>query len=119
MLVSSGPKPALIGSILFSIQSSPAIKSAEKAKYGLQDGSGGRDSRRLALATPGLNIGMRTAAERWRAPFQDRLVAVPPGAVVAEQRLRHEGHDFAVLLGDVLDDVLECHEVVGRLAQRV
>jgi len=33
----------------------------------LHDGSGGRNSRRFAFATPGLNIGMRTAAERFRA----------------------------------------------------
>jgi len=31
----------------FWIPSSPAIKSAEKARYGLHDGSGGRNSSRL------------------------------------------------------------------------
>ena len=38
-----------------------------------------------------------------------------PAAVVAEERLRHEGRRLAVLPGDVLDDVLEPHELVGHM----
>ncbi len=47
------------GSILFRIPSRPAIIIAEKPRYGLQDGSGGRNSTRLAL---GLAESHRNAA---------------------------------------------------------
>ncbi len=40
-------------------------------------------------------------------------------AVVAEERLGHEGHGFSVLIGHVADDVLVQHHVVGRFHQRV
>ncbi len=53
------------GSILFWIPSITAIRMAEKERYGLQLGSGQRNSSRLALGL-GLYIGMRTAAERFR-----------------------------------------------------
>ena len=53
------------GSILFSIPSIPAIAMAEKARYGLQDGSGKRTSTRFAFGL-GEYIGMRQAAERLR-----------------------------------------------------
>src|SRR5215470_11182976 len=53
------------GSILFSMPSSPAIIIAAKAMYGLQLGSGGRNSTRLALGDAEY-IGMRQAAERLR-----------------------------------------------------
>jgi hypothetical protein len=46
-------------------------------------------------------------------------VHVHAGAVVAEERLGHEGRDLPCLPGGVLDDVLELHDVVGRLEQRV
>ena len=54
------------GSILFLMPSIPAISIAANARYGLHDGSGQRNSARLAL---GLSeyIGMRTAAERLRS----------------------------------------------------
>src|SRR5437868_15439297 len=53
------------GSILFLIPSSPAISSAEKARYGLHDGSGARNSMRFDF---GLDeyIGMRQIADRMR-----------------------------------------------------
>ena len=53
------------GSILFWMPSIAAISMAEKARYGLQLGSGQRNSSRLALGF-GLYIGMRMAAERFR-----------------------------------------------------
>ena len=46
-------------------------------------------------------------------------MAVHTGAVVVEQRLRHERGGLAVRPGDVLDDVLEEHDVVGRVQQRI
>ena len=53
------------GLILFWMPSMTAIRIAEKARYGLQLGSGQRNSIRLALGL-GLYIGMRQAAERLR-----------------------------------------------------
>ncbi len=54
------------GSIWFSTPSRPAISCAEKARNGLQDGSGARNSIRLAAgAVPA--SGIRMAAERLRA----------------------------------------------------
>ncbi len=41
------------------------------------------------------------------------------GAVVAEERLGHEGHGLARAPCDVLDDVLELHDVVAGVQQRV
>ena len=45
--------------------SMPAISIAEKARYGLLDGSGTRNSRRLAFGLVPV-IGMRMQAERLR-----------------------------------------------------
>jgi hypothetical protein len=53
------------GWILFSIPSMAAIVMALKARYGLQDESGQRNSMRLVFGLS-LYIGMRTAAERLR-----------------------------------------------------
>src|SRR5437773_4215651 len=61
MFFSSG----LPGSILFLIPSSPAITSAEKHRYGLAEGSGGRNSIRRAFGFSEY-IGIRTAADRFR-----------------------------------------------------
>ena len=44
---------------------------------------------------------------------------VHPRAVVAEDRLRHERHGLAGRAGDVLDDVLVNHYLVGHLRERV
>ncbi len=48
-----------------------------------------------------------------------RLVRVHARAVVTEEGLGHKGRDLAPLLGDVLDDVLELQDVVGRVHHRV
>ncbi len=53
------------GSILFLMPSIPASSSAEKARYGLEDGSGKRVSMRFAFGLVPV-IGIRTAAERFR-----------------------------------------------------
>src|ERR1039458_3580306 len=47
------------------------------------------------------------------------LMHMHAAAVVGKQRLRHEGHRLAVLVGRVADDVFVQHHVVGRLHQRV
>ncbi len=48
-----------------------------------------------------------------------RLMGVHTRAVVAEQRLGHEGRNLAPLLSHVLDDVLELQDVVGGVNHRV
>ena len=53
------------GSILFWMPSRPAISIAENARYGLHDGSGTRNSMRLAFGF-GPVIGIRMQAERLR-----------------------------------------------------
>ena len=53
------------GSILFLIPSRPAISIAANARYGLQDGSGTRNSTRLAFGFVPV-IGIRAQAERFR-----------------------------------------------------
>src|SRR5579872_2194482 len=67
MFVSSGPKPALVGSILRRMPSRPAISSAENARYGFDVQSGGRNSMRLDRLKRGplKKIGTRIAAERF------------------------------------------------------
>src|SRR3989440_570172 len=82
------------GSVRFWIPSSPAINMAEKARDGLQDGSGDR------LAT-----------------LPDALVRVHAGAVVPEDRLGHEGDGLAVSQRDVLEDVLVPGHLVRALEQ--
>ena len=54
------------GSILFLMPSRPAISIAEKARYGFDDGSGTRNSMRLAFGLEPVT-GMRMQAERLRA----------------------------------------------------
>src|SRR5690348_6403410 len=66
------------GSILFSTPSSPAMSIAENARYGLHDGSGGRNSTRFALGLAEY-IGMRTAAERFRREYARFTGASKPG----------------------------------------
>src|SRR5579859_7337595 len=66
------------GSILFSIPSSPAIIIAAKAIYGLQLGSGGRNSTRLALGDAEY-IGIRQAADRFRREYARFTGASKPG----------------------------------------
>ena len=163
------------GSILFWMPSRPASSSAEKARYGLAEGSGQAELDPLGLRVgPGdrdpyagravaLGVDQRDRSleaghqavvgvhrrvgegqqrrgvledaadvpasdvrepgvaglvvEQRVAVVPDRLVHVHAGAVVAEDRLRHEGRGLAVAPGDILDDVLELHHVVGRIEQ--
>ena len=63
--------------------------------------------------------GIAVAREQRLAAFPQALVRVHAAAVIREQRLGHEGHRLAVLVGDVADDVLVQHHVVGRFHQRV
>src|ERR1700760_4767740 len=66
------------GSIRFSMPSRPAISIAANARYGLHDGSGERNSRRLALGD-GEYIGMRIDAERLRDEYARFTGASNPG----------------------------------------
>src|SRR6266567_2724573 len=66
------------GSILFLIPSRPAISIAAKARYGLQDGSGTRNSTRLALALVPVT-GIRAQAERLRCEYTRLTGASKPG----------------------------------------
>src|SRR5215468_2158309 len=66
------------GSVLFSIPSSPAIFMAANARYGLQLGSGGRNSTRFALGDAEY-IGIRQAAERLRREYDRFTGASKPG----------------------------------------
>src|SRR5512142_1135811 len=79
--------------IFFSMPSSSAIIIAAQGKYGLQLGSGGRNSTRLALGDAEY-IGIRHAAERLRReyarltgaskPGTSRLYELVVGAMIAE-----------------------------------
>ena len=66
------------GSIRFSIPSSPAISIAEKARYGLHEGSGERNSIRFAFGE-GEYIGIRIAADRLRELYARLTGASNPG----------------------------------------
>src|SRR6516162_4125005 len=66
------------GSILFSMPSRPAIIMAANAMYGLQLGSGGRNSTRLALGEAEY-MGMRQAADRLRREYARFTGASKPG----------------------------------------
>src|SRR6266566_2526707 len=66
------------GSMRFSVPSIPAISIALNARYGLQLGSGERNSSRLAFGE-GEYIGMRTAAERLRELYARFTGASNPG----------------------------------------
>src|ERR1041384_8497211 len=66
------------GSILFMTPSSPAIIIAANAMYGLQLGSGGRNSTRFALGDAEY-IGIRHAAERFRREYARFTGASKPG----------------------------------------
>src|SRR3954451_14832051 len=62
----------------FCTPSRPAISMAEKARYGLQDGSGHRNSRRLAFGLFEYS-GIRTDAERLRCEYTRLTGASYPG----------------------------------------
>src|SRR5699024_12394244 len=65
------------GSMRFLIPSMPAIIIAAKPKYGLPDGSGARNSMRLAFGFEPV-IGMRTEAVRLRCEYTKVLGASKP-----------------------------------------
>src|SRR5436189_4834883 len=66
------------GSILLTIPSMPAISIAEKHRYGLADGSGGRNSSRFAFSDREYN-GIRTHADRLRCEYTRFTGASYPG----------------------------------------
>src|SRR5437588_4427593 len=66
------------GSILFSTPSRPAINIAANARYGLQLGSGGRNSTRFDFGDAEY-IGIRQAAERFRREYARFTGASKPG----------------------------------------
>ena len=53
------------------------------------------------------------------ATLPQRLVSVHTAAIVLENRLRHERHRLAILIGNILDDVLVEHHVISRPHQRI
>ncbi len=59
------------------------------------------------------------AREQVRPGLRQRLVYVHAAAVVADQRLGHEGRGLAVAVGDVVDHVLEYQQLVGLAGQAV
>ena len=63
-------------------------------------------------------VGVLVAGEHRLAALPDRLVAVHARAVVAIDRLRHEGRGLAVDVGDHLDAVLVDLHAVGHHRQR-
>src|SRR6266496_1481805 len=66
------------GLSLLSTPSIPAISIAANARYGLADGSGGRNSTRLAFGLAEY-IGIRHAAERFRREYARFTGASYPG----------------------------------------
>src|SRR5581483_12254322 len=66
------------GSALVNTPSKPAISIAANARYGFADGSGGRNSTRLAFGDAEY-IGMRQAAERLRREYARLTGASKPG----------------------------------------
>src|SRR5690606_10613549 len=69
-----------------------------------------RQLRQAAVAVAGVQV---------LAVLAQRLVHVHAAAVVADDRLRHEGDGLAVAVGDVLDDVLHGQQLVGLAHERV
>src|SRR5918912_4040250 len=74
MSLSSGSR----GWMRFSTPSMPAMSIAANARYGLHDGSGGRNSARFAFGL-GEYVGMRIAAERLRDEYARFTGASNPG----------------------------------------
>src|ERR1700761_604470 len=66
------------GGMRFSMPSRPASIMTANERYGLHDGSGVRNSMRLAFGDDE-NIGMRIAAERLRAEYARFTGASKPG----------------------------------------
>ncbi len=64
-------------------------------------------------------VGIARAGEQRLAGLPDRLVHMHARAVVAENRLRHEGRGLAIGMGHIVDHILVDLHVVGRADQRV
>ncbi|VXB56721.1 conserved hypothetical protein [Arthrobacter sp. 8AJ] len=83
-----------------------------------QDGGGVLEQ---AADVPAGGVGQAGVAllvvEQRLATVPQRLVAVHARAVVAEDRLRHEGHRLAPGVSGVLDDVLELLQVIGSVGE--
>ena len=103
------------------------LEARHQAVVGVHRRVGERQQRRGVLQdaadVPAGHVGQAAVAglvvEQRLAVLPERLVHVHARAVVAEDRLRHEGDRLAVLPGGVLDEVLELHHVVRGLEQRV
>jgi len=63
--------------------------------------------------------GVLVTREQVLAVLPQRLVYVHAGAVVADERLGHEGRRLAVGVGHVVDHVLHLHGLVGAAHQGV
>ena len=63
--------------------------------------------------------GVAVAGEERRLALPDALMRVHAGAVVAENRLGHEGRGHPMAHGHVLDDVFVPGQPVGHLGQRL
>ena len=63
--------------------------------------------------------GVTGAGEQRRLALPDALMGMHAGAVVAEDRLGHEGRGHTVAHRDVLDDVFVPGQPVGHFGQRL
>jgi hypothetical protein len=63
--------------------------------------------------------GIEVSGKQRLAAHPEALVRVHAAAVIGEQGLGHERRGLAVLVGDVANDVLVQHHVVGRFHQRI
>src|SRR5215472_7959261 len=82
------------------------------------DGAGMLEDAGDVLQAGVRKVGVFVAGEQRLVAFPDRLVAVHPRAVVAIDRLRHEGCGFAVDLRDLLDAVLVDLHLLGHAHHR-
>jgi hypothetical protein len=80
-----------------------------------QDGAGVLEEAADAVEGHVAETGVLVAGEEGFATLPEGHVGVHAGAVVLEDGLGHEGDGFAVSSGDVLDDVLVPHQLVGHL----
>ncbi len=94
-------------------------QATEGVDAGVREREHGRGVLEQATDVPAGDVGESAVAglvvEQRLAVGPEGLVRVHAGAVVAEERLRHEGGRLAPLVGGVLDDVLELQDVVGRV----
>jgi len=116
----SRPVPARIG------QQHRGFKAGRQPLIGVRRGVGeGRQGRSMLQdAADVMQAHLRHAgiffSGKQRLPFlPDALVGVHARSVIAENRLRHEGHRLAVPPRHVLDDVLEHHHLVRGSQQAI